>query len=142
MAQNSVRSLYVFACHCYANKRTTDGDVSSRRVSFAVETGKNTEFAVGSSLSTCKFRWGGGGGRTLGLFVKSFLPAFREKQHRNIFSHHTGQLAKFGWILTYLKISIEMAVTWFLPRVIQLLLKVWLHCTKHKTTIYYTGKLE
>ena len=34
---------------------------------------------------------GGGGGwqeRTLGLFVKSFLPAFREKQHRNIFSHH------------------------------------------------------
>ena len=42
--------------------------------------------------------------RTLGLFVKSFLPAFREKQHRNIFSHHTGWLAKFGWILTYLKI--------------------------------------
>ena len=49
-----------------------------------------------------KKQWGEGGGgwreRTLGLFVKSFLPAFREKQHRNIFSHHTGQLAKFGWI--------------------------------------------
>ena len=55
--------------------------------------------------------WGGGewGERTLGLFVKSFLPAFREKQHGNIFSHHTGRLAKFGWILTYLKISVEMA---------------------------------
>ena len=67
---------------------------------------------------------GGGGGdweeRTLGLFVKSFLPAFREKQHRNIFSHHTGRLAKCGWILTYLKISVEMAVTWFLPGAIQL----------------------
>ena len=63
---------------------------------------------------------GGGGGRTLGLFVKSFLPAFREKQHRNIFSHHTGRLAKFGWILTYLKISVQMAVTRFLPGAIQL----------------------
>ena len=65
----------------------------------------------------------GGGGweeRTLGLFVKSFLPAFREKQHRNIFSHHTGRLTKFGWILTYLKISVEMAVTWFLPGAIQM----------------------
>ena len=61
---------------------------------------------------------GGGGGweeRTLGLFVKSFLPAFREKQHRNIFLHPTGRLVKFGWIVTYLKISVEMAVTWFLP---------------------------
>ena len=57
----------------------------------------------------------GWGERTLGLFVKSFLPAFREKQHRNIFSHHTGRLARFGWILTYLKISVEMAVMWFLP---------------------------
>ena len=38
----------------------------------------------------------GVGERTLGLFVKSFLPAFRGKQHRNIFSHHTGRLAKFG----------------------------------------------
>ena len=28
-----------------------------------------------------------------------------KKQHRNIFSHKTGQLAKFGWILTYLKIQ-------------------------------------
>ena len=62
---------------------------------------------------------GGGGERTLGLFVKSFLPVFREKQHRNIFSNHTGRLAKFGWILTYLKISVEMAVTWFLPGAIQ-----------------------
>ena len=60
--------------------------------------------------------------RTLGLFVKSFLPAFREKQHRNIFSHHTGRLARFGWILTYLKISVEMAVTWFLPGAIQFML--------------------
>ena len=61
----------------------------------------------------------GGGERTSGLFVKSFLPAFREKkQHRNIFSNHTGRLTKFGWILTYLKISVEMAVTWFLPALI------------------------
>ena len=68
--------------------------------------------------------WGGEGGRgggwgwgerTLGLFVKSFPPAFREKQHRNIFSHHTGRLAKFGWILISLKISGQMAVMWFLP---------------------------
>ena len=51
MAENSVRSLYVFACHCYTNKRTTDGNVSSRAQSeFAVETGENTKFAVGSSL--------------------------------------------------------------------------------------------
>ena len=51
---------------------------------------------------------GGGGERTAGLFVKSFLPAFRKKkQHRNIFSSHTGRLAKFGWILTYLKISVS-----------------------------------
>ena len=48
--------------------------------------------------------WGGGGkgggvgDRTSGLFVKSFLPASRKKQHRNIFSNHTGRLAKFGWI--------------------------------------------
>ena len=60
--------------------------------------------------------------RTLGLFVKSFLPAFREKQHRNIFSHHTGRLVKFGWILTNLKISVKMALTQLLPRAIQLLL--------------------
>ena len=64
---------------------------------------------------------GGGGERTSGLFVKSFLPAFRKKQHRNIFSNHTGQLAKFGWILINLKFSVEMAVTWFLPGAIQLL---------------------
>ena len=70
-----------------------------------------------------QWSWGGGGWeeRTLGLFVKSFLPAFREKQHRNIFSHHTGRLVKFGWILTYLKISVEMAATWFLPGAIPLL---------------------
>ena len=53
---------------------------------------------------------GGGGGRggegTSSLFVKC---AFREKQHRNIFSHHTGRLGKCRWILTYLKISVEMA---------------------------------
>ena len=49
---------------------------------------------------------------------KSFLPVFRKR--RNIFSHHTGRLAKFGWILTYLNISVEMAVTWFLPGAIQL----------------------
>ena len=36
----------------------------------------------------------------------------RPKQHRNIFSNHTGRLAKFGWILTYLKISVE---------------KIWVH---------------
>ena len=64
----------------------------------------------------------GGGGRLLCLFVKSFLSGFREKQHRNIFSHQTGRLPKFGWILlTYLKISVEMAVTWLLPGAIQLL---------------------
>ena len=66
-------------------------------------------------MCVCVCVGGGGGGierrggegwgeRTLGLFDKSFLPAFREKQHRNIFSHNTGRLAKFGWILTYLKI--------------------------------------
>ena len=33
-----------------------------------------------------------------------FSPCFEGKK-RNIFSHHTGQLVKFGWILTYLKIS-------------------------------------
>ena len=27
-----------------------------------------------------------------------------KKQHRNIFSHKTGRFAKYGWILTYLKI--------------------------------------
>ena len=31
-------------------------------------------------------------------------------QHRNIFSHNTVRLAKFGWILTYLEISLEMAL--------------------------------
>ena len=55
--------------------------------------------------------------RTLSLFVKSFLPAFREKQHRNIFSNHTNWLPKFVWIL---KISVKMAVTWLLFGAIQL----------------------
>ena len=69
--------------------------------------------------------WGGEGGgwveRELqACLSKSFLPAFRKKQHRNIFSHHTGRLVKFGWILTYLKLSVEMAVTWFLPGAIQM----------------------
>ena len=77
--------------------------------------------------------WGGGSGcvwgeggwreRTLGLFVSLFmsiLPAFMEKQHRDIFSNHRGRLAKFGWILTYLKVSVQMAVTRFLPGSIQL----------------------
>ena len=45
---------------------------------------------------------------------------FKEKQHRNMFSHHTGRLAKFGWILTYLKISLEMALTQLLPGAFQL----------------------
>ena len=62
-----------------------------------------------------KKQWGGGGGgggrENFRLVCQVFLPAFREKQHRNIFSHHTGRLAKFGWILTYLKVSVEMAVT-------------------------------
>ena len=63
---------------------------------------------------------GGGGGRTLGLFVKSFLPAFREKTtQEHLFTSQTW-LVKFGWILTYLKISVEMTVTWFLPGAIQL----------------------
>ena len=44
-----------------------------------------------------------------------------ENQHRNIFSHDTGRLAKFGWILTYLKISLEMVVTWLLPGAFQFL---------------------
>ena len=43
MAENSVQSLYMFACHCYSNKRTTDGNVSE----FHCETGENTEFTVG-----------------------------------------------------------------------------------------------
>ena len=36
-----------------------------------------------------------------------FSPYFEgKKQHRKyIFSHDTGRLAKFGWILTYLKIA-------------------------------------
>ena len=44
-----------------------------------------------------------------------------EKQHRNVFTHDTDWLVKFGWILTYLKISLEMVLTRLLPRAIQLL---------------------
>ena len=60
-----------------------------------------------------------GGTEGGGLTFKSFLRAFREKQHRIIFSHNTGWLAKFGWILIYLKISLEMVLTWLLPGAIQ-----------------------
>ena len=48
-----------------------------------------------------------------------FLSACRKKQHENIFSHNSGQLAKFGWILTILKISLKMALTRLLPGAIQ-----------------------
>ena len=59
---------------------------------------------------------GGGVGRELQACLSSlFFLLLEKKQHRNIFSNHTGRLARFGWILTYLKISVEMAVTWFLP---------------------------
>ena len=44
----------------------------------------------------------------------------KTQQHRNIFSHNTGRLAKFGWILTYLKIRLEMSLTRLLPGAIQL----------------------
>ena len=58
---------------------------------------------------------GGGGGR------QNFRPVCQVfSPCRNIFSNHTGRLPKFGWILTYLKISVEMAVTWVLPGAIQL----------------------
>ena len=46
---------------------------------------------------------GGGGGGGEGLCVKSFLPACRGKKIGTSF--HIGWLAKFGWILTYLKIQ-------------------------------------
>ena len=68
---------------------------------------------------------GGGGKRELQACLSSlFFLLLGKKQHRNISSNHTGRLAKFGLILTYLKISVQMAVTWFLPgamRAIQLL---------------------
>ena len=41
------------------------------------------------------------------------------KRKEHLFKSHRS-VAKFGWILTYLKISVEMAVTWFLPGAIQL----------------------
>ena len=47
---------------------------------------------------------GGGGETTLGLCVKSFLPACKEKTTRTSFHNNTGRLAKFRWTLTYLKI--------------------------------------
>ena len=71
---------------------------------------------------------GGGGGveRELQACLSSlFFLLLGKKQHRNIFSNHTGRLAKFGWILTYLKISVEMAVTWFLPGAIQLFIHIF-----------------
>ena len=64
---------------------------------------------------------GGGEERTLGLFVQSFLPAFRGKQHRNT-SHRS---ACEVWVDSdILEISVEMAVPWFLPRAIQLAFKL------------------
>ena len=94
--------------HCFLPCST--GFLMSRVSKFSIFRRKGATGGVG---------WGGE--RTSGLFVKSFLPAFWKKQHRNIFSNRTGRLAKFGWILTYLKISVEMAVTRFLPGAIQLL---------------------
>ena len=67
-------------------------------------------------------QWGvcGVGRQNFRPVCQVFSPCFDgKKQHRNIFSHNTGWLAKFGWILTYLKISLEMAVTWLLPGAIQ-----------------------
>ena len=49
---------------------------------------------------------GWGGERELSACVSSlFSLLLGKKLHRKIFSHHTGRLAKFGWILTYLKIQ-------------------------------------
>ena len=48
---------------------------------------------------------GGCGGWLSCLFVKSFPAFLPGKKHRNVFSHNTGRLVKFGWILTYLEIS-------------------------------------
>ena len=62
-----------------------------------------------------------------------------KKQHRNIFSHDTGRLAKFGWILTYLKISLEMAVTWLLPGAFQL---SSVNCMTFFSPRQYTGFLK
>ena len=51
------------------------------------------------------------------FFRSLFSLLLKKKQHRDLyFSHHTGRLAKFGWILTYLKISVEMALTRFVAR--------------------------
>ena len=62
----------------------------------------------------------GGGVDFCACLLSPFSLLWGKKQHRNIFSHHTGRLAKFGWILTYLKTSVEMRVTWLLPGAIQL----------------------
>ena len=76
-------------------------------------------------------RWGD---RTVGLFVKS-SPCFQgKKQHRNIFSHDTGRLAEFGWILAYLIISLEMAVTWLLPDSSRSWFAAWRGAAKHALT--------
>ena len=62
--------------------------------------------------------WGGGWGkRTLGMFVKSFLHALREKQHRNIFSHHRS--ACKVWVDSDIhRISLEIAIMRLLPAAI------------------------
>ena len=49
---------------------------------------------------------GGGGGEEFQACVSClFSLLVGKKQHRNIFSHNTGPLVKFGWILPYLKIG-------------------------------------
>ena len=71
---------------------------------------------------------GGGGGweeRTLGLFVKSFLPAFRKKTtQEHLFTLHRS--ACEVWVDSDILENFEMAVTWFLPGAIQLFLS-WLY---------------
>ena len=59
--------------------------------------------------------WGGGGGgkRELQGCLSSIFFLLLGKNRKK------GWLAKVGWILTYLKISVEMVVTWFLPGAIQ-----------------------
>ena len=61
--------------------------------------------------------------------------------HGNIFSHHTGRLAKFGWILTHLKISLEMALTRLLPRAIQFICKALIDNANWSWNSIYTGSL-
>ena len=54
MAENSVWSLYVFTCHCYTNKRTTDWNISLCAAWASLLKGVNIQnsllrFAVGNS---------------------------------------------------------------------------------------------